>query len=132
MQPIPHTEGQLLRQCLILVSLLKSPLSKTDGIISKSSAVSLPTFNCVFADTSATGGFDTNLGTIKPYTCSPTTSGMDATTGVFTVAIAGQYRLTFMSRMKRTEKKVVAQMYNGANIIGRSTAQVMKIQNVNL
>ena len=108
---------------------LKSPLSKTDGIISKFSAVSLPTFNCVFTDSSATGGFTTAGNTpvvIKPYSCSPTTSGMDATTGVFTVATAGQYRLTFMSRMKRTEKKVVAEMYNGGTVIGRSTAQVMQ------
>ena len=87
--------------------------------------IAVPTFNCVYKNAA---GFSTAEGVISPYTtCSPTTSGMDLTTGIFTAATAGVYRLTFMSRMKGNNIKIIAEMFlNDATEIGRSVAVVRR------
>ena len=87
-----------------------------------SSVIAVPTFNCVLKS-----DFSTNDGVVTYTTCSPTTSGMGATSGVFTVATAGVYRLTFMARMKGNNLKIVAEMkLNDATEIGRSVAVVRR------
>jgi len=89
-----------------------------------------PAFNCVYELTSrrvkSTDGFWENEAIVSPYTCSPTTAGMDDATGIFTVATAGLYRFTFMSRMHGEDKKVIVHMYKNEEIlsIGRADAQV--------